>query len=180
MKFNKAKCKVLHMGQDNPKHKYRLDKEWIESSCEEKDLGVLVDEKPNITRQCVLTAQNANFILGFIKRGVASRLREGILPLYSALIRPHLESCVQLWSSQHKEQMELLEQLQRRTTKMARELEHLSYEERLREMGLVSLQKRKLWQDLRAALQYLKRAYKKAGEGLFIRGSSDRTRSNGY
>jgi len=93
MKFNKAKCKVLHMGQDNPKHKYRLDKEWIESSCEEKDLGVLVDEKPNITRQCVLTAQNANFILGFIKRGVASRLREGILPLYCSDQTPHGVLC---------------------------------------------------------------------------------------
>ncbi|KAK4824234.1 hypothetical protein QYF61_012208 [Mycteria americana] len=103
MKFNKAKCKVLHMGWGSPKHKYRLGGEWLESSPEEKDLGVLVDEKLNMTQQCPLTAQKANCILGCIKRGVTSRLREVILPLYSALMRPHLEYCIQLCGPQHKD-----------------------------------------------------------------------------
>jgi len=141
MRFNKAKCKVLHVGWGNPWYQCRLGDEGIESSPAEKDLEVLVDEKLEVSQKYVLTTQKASRILGYIKTSLASRLRQVILPLYSALLRPHLESCVQLWSSRHSKNVELLEQVQRRATKVTRELEHLSYKERLRAFELFSLEK---------------------------------------
>jgi len=138
---------------------------------------VLVDKKANMTHQCALTAQEANRIPGCMKRSVASRAREGILPLYSAM-----KTCVQLWNTQHRMDMDidLLEQVQRRATKMIRSMEHLPHEERLTELGLFSLEKRRLQGDPRATFQYLKGAYKKVREGLFTRGCSYRTRTNSF
>ncbi|KAK4816617.1 hypothetical protein QYF61_018665 [Mycteria americana] len=87
---------------------------------------------------------------------------------------------VQLYVPQYKKDMDLLEQVQRRATKIIRGIEHLSYEERLRELGLFSLEKRCLWGDLIVAFQYCKGAYKKDGETLVTRACSDRTQGNGF
>jgi len=180
MRFNKAKCKVLHLWQGNPWYQYSLGDERIESSPAKKDLGVLVDEKLGMSRQCVLTAHKANCIMGCIKRSVDSRLREATLPLCSALMRPHLEYCVQLWSPQHRKDMDLLERVQRSAIKMIRGLEHRSCEDRLRELGLFSLEKRRFQADLIASFWYLKEAYKKDGVKLFSRACCDSTRGNGF
>ena len=113
-KFNKAKCKVLHMDQGKAKHKYRLGEAWIVSSPGKKDLGMLVDEKRNVTQQCVLATQKANHILGCTKRNMASRWREVIVPLCSGdtppgVLHPAVDPCIQLWSPQHRKDGDLLE-----------------------------------------------------------------------
>ena len=101
--------------------------------------------------------------------------REAIVPLCSALVS-HVQYYIQAWGPQYRKDVELLEWVQRRATKMIRGLKHLSYEERLRELGFFSLEKKRLWGHLTVALQYLKRAYKQEGERLFMRVDSDRTR----
>ncbi|KAK4816505.1 hypothetical protein QYF61_017466 [Mycteria americana] len=129
-----------------------------------------------MSQQCALVVKKANGIPGCIRQKIASRLREAILPLYSELMRPHLESCVQFWAPQYMRDMDALERVQRRTAKMMRGLDHFSYEERLR--GTVQPGEKQAQGDLINVYKYLKGACKEDKARLFLVVPRDRTRES--
>jgi len=102
MKFNKSKCRVLHLGRNNSMHLYRIEADLLESSYAERDLGVLVDDRLTMSQQHALIAKKASDILGCIKKSVASKSREVLLPLYSPLVRLHLKYCISVMPSNRK------------------------------------------------------------------------------
>ncbi|CAM4680127.1 unnamed protein product [Lepidochelys kempii] len=180
MKFNSEKCKVMHLGINNKNFSYKLGTHQLEVTEEEKDLGVLVDHRMTMSRQCDVAVKKVNAVLGCIRRGISSRDKEVLVPLYKALVRPHLEYCVQFWSPMFKKDEFKLEQVQRGATRMIRGIENLSYERRLKEFGLFSLSKRRLRGDMIALYKYIRGINTGEGEELFKLSTKVDTRTNGY
>jgi len=99
MILNKSRCWILHQGWSNAGHKQKLGEEWLESSPTERDLGVLSGSRLSMSQQRALASKRSNHILGSIKYSITIWSKE---VLYSALVRPHLEYCVQFWAPQLK------------------------------------------------------------------------------
>ncbi|KAK4830609.1 LOW QUALITY PROTEIN: hypothetical protein QYF61_012052 [Mycteria americana] len=182
MKFNKNKSQILPLGWSNAGHKYKLGEEWLESSPAERDLGVLVGSRLNMSQQCALAAERANHILGCIKHSITSWSRQAISPLYH-WYGLTWSTC---WATPFQKDVKVLECVQRKATKLVTGLEGMSCEEQLRTLGLSSLEKKRLSLsslekkrlkgNFIALYSFLRRGRGEGGADLF---SLDRTCVNG-
>lgn len=156
MQFNVEKCSVLHLGYKNRHLKYKLGNCDLQGTDRETDLGVLVDKTLKFSEQCKTAAKSANSTLGIIRRHIQSRKKDIILRLYKTLVRPKLEYCAQAWSPYLRKDIEILERVQHRATKMIAECRSLNYMDRLNRVGLVTLEKRRTRGDLIQLFKLLK------------------------
>ena len=148
MEFNEKKCKVMHFGANNPQHMYRLNNSFLEETTEEKDLGVYVtpDMKPSV--HVAKVAAKANSALGRIKHTFTYMNKDMFLGLYPSLVRSHMEYAVQAWSPHYQKEIDLLEKVQQRATKIIPEYRDMDYDARLLDLGLTSLKERRLRGDM--------------------------------
>ena len=147
MLFNFGKCKCLHTGHGNLNVNYKMGDTVLGTTVKEKDLGVTISADMKVSEQCGIAASKGNQILGLIRRNITYKGKKLIIPLYKAIVIPHLEYCIQAWRPYRKKDIDTLERIQRRATKMIPELRDLSYEERLKECGLTTLETRRLRGD---------------------------------
>ena len=117
------------------------------TTVKEKDFRVTISADMKVSEQCGIAGSKGNQILGLIRRNITYKDKKLIIPLYKAIVRPHLEYCIQTWRPYRKKDMDTLECIQRRATKIIPELRDLSYEERLKECGLTTLETRRLRGD---------------------------------
>ena len=180
MMFNTEKCSVMHMGKTNKKFQYEMGGTILRETEEERDLGVIVNNSTKPSRQCAEAAKKANKVLGMIKRTIVSREKEIMLELYKSLVRPNLEYCVQVWCPYLRQDVEKLEKIQRRATKMIKGFGNLAYEERLRRCKLTTLEKRRNRGDLIETFKIVTGRDKIPAQRLFKFSVDKRTRGHRY
>uniref|UniRef100_M3XLH7 Reverse transcriptase domain-containing protein n=1 Tax=Latimeria chalumnae TaxID=7897 RepID=M3XLH7_LATCH len=178
MKFNVGKCKVLHLGVNNPKRLYHLNDQKLESADNEKDLGIIIDDKLKFSHHSNMAVSKANKMLGVIKRTITSRKMEVITPLYRALVRPHLEYCVQFWSPRLRCDIESVERVQRRATRLIEGMEGLNYSERLQKLHMFTLEKRRMRGDMITVFKILHDPDTMVQDELFHPVNESRTRGH--
>ena len=142
MDFNSKKCKTLHLGYSNKEFNYDMNGEWLQSVDQEKDLGVIISSNLKVADQCLEARNRANKMLAIINRNVVYKSKEVICKLYNSYVRPLLEYCAQVWAPYLRKDIIMLEGVQRRATKMISGFEGKRYEERLKELGMYSVERR--------------------------------------
>ena len=147
MLFNFGKCKCLHTGSGNTGVNYEMGGTILSKTVKEKDLGVTMNANMKVSEQCRIAASKGNQVLGMIRRNITYKEKSLIIPLYKAIVRPHLEYCIQAWNPHLRKDVDMLEKIQRRATKLIPGLRDLTYEERLNECGLTTLETRRLRGD---------------------------------
>ena len=125
---------------------YEMGGTILSKTVKEKDLGVTMNANMNVSAQCRIAASKGNQVLGMIRRNKTNE-KSLIIPLYKAIVRPHLEYCIHAWNPHLRKDVDMLEIIQRRATKLIPELRDLTYEERLKECGLTTLETRRLRGD---------------------------------
>jgi len=180
MQFNTDKCLVMHLGRGNVSSEYKVNDSILKESDSERDLGVIIDKNLKFSEQCSKVAHSANITLGMIKRTIHHKSKSVITRLYKALVRPQLEYCVQAWRPYLKKDIDKLERVQHRATKMITECSKLSYENRLKVAGLTTLDDRRDRGDLIETFKVLKGLSKLDYQNLFTLDSNSRTRGNKY
>ena len=145
--LNFGKCKCVHIGHGNMDEEYKMGDAVLGRTTQEKELGVTFSADMKVSEQCGIAASKGNQILGLIRRNIIYKEKQLSLPVYKAIVRPHLEYCIQAWRPYRKKDIDKLERIQRRATKMIPELRDLSYESRLLQCGLTTLEPRRLRGD---------------------------------
>ena len=148
MPINVEKCHVMHIGIDNPKHKYWLSDEMLKVCTEEKDLGVVFTNDLTLHTQCLTAAKKANKILGMIYRTIKNRSKKIMLNLYKSLVRPQLDYCITVWRPHLKLDIKILERVQKRFTKSIQGFKKMKYVQRLQLLNLTTFETRCLRGDL--------------------------------
>jgi len=138
----------MHVGRTNLHSKYYMNEIALGNTVEEKDLGVIVADNLMTAKHCAFAYSKGNRILGMIKRTIISRDIHILLNLYKTLVRPHLEYCSPAWSPHYQKDKQLLEKVQHRFTRLFPDLRSICYQDRLRQLGLWSLQERRNRADL--------------------------------
>ena len=162
-----SKCKILHFGHNNHCFNYFLNGQPLEAVNEEKDLGVIVSSSLKSNAQVVACVKRAMRILGMIHRTFETKEHNLMLQLYKSLVRPHLEFAIQAWSPYLKGDIDYIEKVQRRFTRMITVLQHLPYDERLTILNLTTLSTRRLRGDLIEAFKIMK-GYEKASPQVWF------------